>query len=314
MKTVSKDQLVSLQRVAEQHLQAGRAQAAIDELDRASEDLSSFPDLFRLKGIARLLQGNTTEAKLIFEQIEGCFGDNAEFLNVYGVALRREKDLAKAQEIYERALDIKPEQPALLSNYGNLLIDIGQNNKAREVLNKALKIAPNHSDAVQNLARLDRTQVRAESSPAEENADSKSSIQDLLYPNDEQAATDWLQLAANSQREKNYKEAIQFCQKSINARPDLSAAYQLAGEALLRLDDRESAEKLLLYAALIGEADADTLSNLGGLLAAKGNGQLAAILLKRALSNQPQHQAAKQNLERLEAVVAAGNYSNRPIV
>ena len=314
MKTVSKDQLVSLQRVAEQHLQAGRAQAAIDELDRASEDLSSFPDLFRLKGIARLLQGNTTEAKLIFEQIEGCFGDNAEFLNVYGVALRREKDLAKAQEIYERALDIKPEQPALLSNYGNLLIDIGQNNKAREVLNKALKIAPNHSDAVQNLARLDRTQVRAESSPAEENADSKSSIQDLLYPNYEQAATDWLQLAANSQREKNYKEAIQFCQKSINARPDLSAAYQLAGEALLRLDDRESAEKLLLYAALIGEADADTLSNLGGLLAAKGNGQLAAILLKRALSNQPQHQAAKQNLERLEAVVAAGNYSNRPIV
>ena len=314
MKTVSKDQLVSLQRVAEQHLQAGRAQAAIDELDRASEDLSSFPDLFRLKGIARLLQGNTTEAKLIFEQIEGCFGDNAEFLNVYGVALRREKDLAKAQEIYERALDIKPEQPALLSNYGNLLIDIGQNNKAREVLNKALKIAPNHSDAVQNLARLDRTQVRAESSPAEENTDSKSSIQDLLYPNDEQAATDWLQLAANSQREKNYKEAIQFCQKSINARPDLSAAYQLAGEALLRLDDRESAEKLLLYAALIGEADADTLSNLGGLLAAKGNGQLAAILLKRALSNQPQHQAAKQNLERLEAVVAAGNYSNRPIV
>ena len=313
MKTVSKDQLVSLQRVAN-NICKWPGSSCIDELDRASEDLSSFPDLFRLKGIARLLQGNTTEAKLIFEQIEGCFGDNAEFLNVYGVALRREKDLAKAQEIYERALDIKPEQPALLSNYGNLLIDIGQNNKAREVLNKALKIAPNHSDAVQNLARLDRTQVRAESSPAEENADSKSSIQDLLYPNDEQAATDWLQLAANSQREKNYKEAIQFCQKSINARPDLSAAYQLAGEALLRLDDRESAEKLLLYAALIGEADADTLSNLGGLLAAKGNGQLAAILLKRALSNQPQHQAAKQNLERLEAVVAAGNYSNRPIV
>ena len=107
MEPISKDQLVSLQHAAEQHLHAGRAQAAIDELDRASEDLSSFPDLFRLKGIARLVQGNSTEAKLIFEQLEGCFGDNAEFLNVYGVALRREKDLAKAQEIYERGLDIK---------------------------------------------------------------------------------------------------------------------------------------------------------------------------------------------------------------
>jgi Flp pilus assembly protein TadD len=314
MKPISKDQLVSLQRAAEQHLQAGRAQAAIDELDRASEDLSSFPDLFRLKGIARLVQGNSTEAKLIFEQLEGCFGDNPEFLNVYGVALRREKDLTKAQEIYERGLDIKPEEPALLSNYGNLLIDIGKNSEARNVLNKALSVAPNHADAVQNLARLDRTQVQRQSSASQESSDTNTSVQEILYSNDEQAATDWLQLAANSQREKNYDETIQFCKKSINSRPDFSSAYQLAGEALLRSGDKEKAEKLLLYSALIGEADTDTLSNLGGLLATNGHCQLAAILLKRALSNQPEHQAAKQNLERLESLIASGNYNQKSIV
>ena len=76
VKPISKDQLITLQRAAEQHLHAGRAQAAIDELDRASEDLSAFPDLFRL-GDRTSIQGNSTEAKLIFEQLEGRFGDNA---------------------------------------------------------------------------------------------------------------------------------------------------------------------------------------------------------------------------------------------
>ena len=68
-----------------------------------------------------------------------------------------------------------------------------------------MSIAPNHSDAVQNLARLDRTQVQTQSSNSDKQIDSKSTIKDVLYPNDEQAATDWL-LAANSQREKNYSK------------------------------------------------------------------------------------------------------------
>jgi tetratricopeptide (TPR) repeat protein len=316
MEPISKVALGSLQRAAEKHLQAGRAQAAIDELDRASEDLSSFPDLFRLKGIARLLQGNSTEAKFIFDQLEGCFGDNPEFLNVYGVALRREKDLVKSKEIYERGLDIKPNEPALLSNYGNLLIDIGKNDEARDILNKALSIAPNHSDAVQNLARLDRTQVNSQSQHEPLNSENnlKNSINKVLYSNDDQAATDWLQLAASSQRDKNYTETVQFCKKSIDSRPDLSAAYQLAGEALLRLDNVQDAERLLLYSALIGEANADTLSNLGGILATNGHCQLAVILLKRALSNQPQHQAAKQNLEHLESLIQSGKYKSKSII
>ena len=133
-----------------------RPQAAVDELDRASEDLISYPHLYKLKGIARLLQGNSTEARLIFDQLEGCFGDDPEFLNTYGVILRRERDLSKASEIYKRGLDINPNEPALLSNYGNLLIDLNKFNEANTVLKKAIEIAPEHKDARQNLVRLDR--------------------------------------------------------------------------------------------------------------------------------------------------------------
>ena len=103
-------------------------------------------------------------------------------------------------------------------------------------------------------------------------------------------------------------------QKINNARPDFSAAYQLAGEAYLQSGDKKSAEKLLLYSALIGEADTDTISNLGGILASYGHCELAAILLKRALSNQPEHQAAKHNLERLESAIASGKYNKKSII
>ena len=66
--TASKDAIYALQKKAEEHIRIGQSQAAIDELDRASEDLTSYPDLYKLKGIARLLQGNSTEARLIFDQ------------------------------------------------------------------------------------------------------------------------------------------------------------------------------------------------------------------------------------------------------
>ena len=69
----------------------------------------------------------------------------------------------------------------------------------------------------------------------------------------------------------------------------ISSAYQLAGEAYLQSGDKENSERLLLYSALIGEADADTLSNLGGILASKGYCHLGVNLLKRALTNQPEH-------------------------
>lgn len=316
MKEISTEQLRTLQQLAEEHLQAGRSQEAIDELDRASEDLSTFPDLFRLKGIARLIQGNSTEARLIFDQLEGCFGDSPDFLNVYGVALRRERDLNKSKEIYERGLDLKPDEPALLSNYGNLLIDLGKLKEAKSVLNKALKIVPSYTDALQNMARLERSQV--ETLPYN-NIKANDIIQDqgediLSNDRDELAASDWLNLAATAQRDQNLEEALIFAQKALEAQPDLAAACKLAGEVLIKLNRIKEAERLLLFGALLGESDADTLSNIGGLTAGQGHAKLAHVLLKRVLNMQPEHQAAKENLAKLTKQVRLGNYKAKPLI
>ena len=67
-----------------------KLQSAIDELNRGSEDLSEYPGYID-SSPSLPLQGENTEARLIVEQLEGSFGDDPEFLNIFGVALRRKK-------------------------------------------------------------------------------------------------------------------------------------------------------------------------------------------------------------------------------
>tara|TARA_B100000674_G_scaffold498996_1_gene540880 strand:+ start:3893 stop:4840 length:948 start_codon:yes stop_codon:yes gene_type:complete len=304
--SVSAEQIKALHAKAESYLVAGNAQAAIDELDRASEDLSAYPTLWRLKGVAKLIQGNNTEAKLIFEQLEGSFGDNPEFLNHFGVVLRRESDFIKAKEVYERGLELSSNEPALLSNYGNLLIDLGDFQKADDVLQKAIKIAPNHKDARQNLVRLEKVKGSSQRNKNESDISKTSSSKDSFQNYDKEAAADWLKLASTAQKEKNYQEALLFAQKAIRAQPDFSAACKLAGEILICLGKKSEAERLLLYGILLGEDDPSTITNLGALAAGRGEGQLALILLDRVLGIHPENQAAKNNMETVRRNLSDG--------
>ena len=294
----SRELIDKLQKRAEEHIRNGNSQAAVDELDRASEDLISYPHLFKLKGVARLLQGNSTEARLIFDQLEGCFGDDAEFLNTYGVILRRERNLPKAVEVYKRGLEIRPDEPAILSNYGNILIDLNKFEEANVILNKAIQIAPDHKDARQNLARLNRCKGQSSESNKENNIindanniNNSNGLAALTFK-DQEAASDWLNLAAIAQREQNLEEALMFAQKSLEAQPDLSAAYKLAGEVLFAMNRRDEAERMLMYGVILGEDDDNSVSNIACIAALKGNGKLAFTLYNRVLANSPEHQSA----------------------
>jgi Flp pilus assembly protein TadD len=315
--TVKQDQIIRIQSLAEELIRSGNSQGAIDELDRASENLSAYPLLYRLKGVARLMQGNTTEARLIFEELEGCFGDNAEFLNVFGVALRRERDFQRAKEVYERGIELNPDQPAILSNYGNLLIDLGSYSEAKIALEKAITIAPNHKDAKQNLARLERLSISTQEFGPTTTTKIKAT---KTLPNDPhdltnnaEAASDWLKLGAVAFREKKFEESLLFARKAIQAQPDMAAACKLAGEVLISLNRHSEAERLLLYGTLLGEDDVDTLSNLGGIAATNGFSDLAKLLLERAIALQPEHKISKENLNRLDSKISAGSYKSRPL-
>lgn len=308
--------LEAIEKKSQELIALGKAQEAIDLLDRVSEDLSGYPGLYRLKGVARLLQGSNTEARMIFEEVEGTFGDDPLFLNMFGVALRRERDLGRAREIYQRALEIQPDEPALLSNYGNLLIDLGQLDDARQQLEKALALAPAHRDARQNLARLEQQLGGVSDSmtgPIPGTASAIVSPPAVSDAEKDEAAADWLKLAALAQRDGNQEEAISFARKAIEIKPDLAPAYKLAGEVMAALGRFDQAEQALLYGILLGDPDAHSLTNLGGVCASRGQVSLARILLNKVLAMQPQHKVARQNLDLINKRQVSGSESDRPL-
>ena len=313
MTKTTPNQIDQLQKRAEELIQQGHSQEAIDELDRTSEDLMSYPHLYRLKGIARLLQGNSTEARLIFDQLEGCFGDDPEFLNTFGVILRRERDLSKAAETYRRGIELAPNEPALLSNYGNLLIDLNKLDEAESLLKKAIAIAPDHKDARQNLVRLDRCRGQIDSPNAslqntQFQAKKSNEKLTILTQKDEEAGSDWLNLAAISQRDKDFEEALMFTRKAIEAQPDFSLAYKVAGEVLFALNRRDEAERMLMYGVILGEDDDNSISNLACISAQRGHGKLANVLFNRVLAKSPEHQVSVKNLKHLHQEVLNDRY------
>jgi Flp pilus assembly protein TadD len=82
---------------------------------------------------------------------------------------------------------------------------------------------------------------------------------------------------------------------------------------MVALGQREKAEQALLYGALLGEPDADTLCNLGAICAHRGQFRLAQLLLQKVLHLQPQHKAALQNLERIRQHKAASKGTSNPL-
>ena len=105
-----------------------------------------------------------------------------------------------------------------------------------------------------------------------------------------------------------------FARKAFEAQPDFSLAYKVAGEVLLSLNRREEAERMLMYGIILGEEDEDSISNLGGIAAQRGNGKLAYILFNRVLAKSPEHQISTKNLELLKQEVSSQRYKLEPVV
>ena len=74
---------------------------------------------------------------------------------MYAAILRRSNLLARAQEVFLRALEISPDSKEISNNYSNLLIDQEKYDEAIEILTKILKNNPEYSDAKLNLAKAE---------------------------------------------------------------------------------------------------------------------------------------------------------------
>ena len=119
-----------------------------------------------------------------------------------------------------------------MSNYGNILIDLNKFEEANVILNKAIQIAPDHKDATKLLDLIGAkdkavNQTKRININDANNINNSNGLAALTFK-DQEAASDWLNLAAIAQREQS-KRSPHVCTKITEAQPDLSAAYKLAG-------------------------------------------------------------------------------------
>ncbi|HXM78129.1 MAG TPA: tetratricopeptide repeat protein, partial [Thermoanaerobaculia bacterium] len=136
---------------------------------RASEALALLPadasrddaDGLDVRGVALAQTGRTAEARQAFERALGKDPHNAVVMRHLAMLCLREKDAAAAKGWFEKALAVLPGQPSALTGLGLAQAALGDEPSAYESWTKALAADPRQYDALYNRAvlagRLGRT-------------------------------------------------------------------------------------------------------------------------------------------------------------
>ncbi len=99
-------------------------------------------------------QGNISEAAKYYHYfINQGFNDHRVFSN-YGVILKNLGKLKKAEVLYRKAIEIKPDYAFAHLNLGNILEDLGDLQEAELSTRKAIEIKPDYADAHSNLGNI----------------------------------------------------------------------------------------------------------------------------------------------------------------
>lgn len=133
------------------------AQYIAEARNRYVQLLNARPDdpqiLFCL-GTSYLMAGESAMAWMILERLHDKADATFDALNNIGVAYRQQHHNAQAMRWYEKALELKPDEPDVLANLTSLHVNEGHPEKGIPHGEKCLSIRPDHPQAIWNLALL----------------------------------------------------------------------------------------------------------------------------------------------------------------
>lgn len=135
---------------------AGRPEAALAYLRRASELRPGNPALINSLALACLKTGNLSEAE---RQLQGCLRRHPAFAPAWytlGVVKRQQGDTHAALTAYERLLTLDPSHAEAWANLGRLRERLNQLRAASEAVERSLAIDPGNV-----MARLTAAQIEA---------------------------------------------------------------------------------------------------------------------------------------------------------
>ncbi len=257
-------------------------------------------------------------------QIKERFLDSYSFLRA-GMANERTGNYPGAVRIYERGLDVEPENVELLNALGFSLFQQGKSDEAVTALEKALTVDPLHAKAHNNmaLALIDlgelelaeahyRESLAIEPQPAifndlgfvlerqgmfDEAVEQYRAALEL----DPESASARYNLGASLAREGEFEEAERHLRVALEQKPNTQTHTGL-GVVLMQLGRLEDAAAQLQSAIEADASNAAAYDHLGTIQIARGDLEAAAATYRDLTRNRPSaaaHRELAQVLERL---------------
>ena len=196
------------------------------------------------------------------------------------------REYEEALSEYDRALELRPDDPSTLYNKGTTLADLHRHEDALATFNRALELRPGHPSTLYNRGILLRKLGRQE----EALADYDRSLE--LRPDHPDTLMNRGNVLGDLRR---YQEALGDYNRSLTLRPDDPTALMNRGITLVNLQHRDEALADFNRSLELRPDDPDALMNRGSTLHQLGRDEDAFADHNRSLELRPDDPATLNN-------------------
>ena len=250
----------------------GQGDRARDYADRGLK-LQPSAALYERRGMAYELLGDLRAARADLEQASKLDARPTSALLQLGRILREQGELQAAVLAFHGAAQRNPRESEAWLGSGICRSAIGDRSGARADLERAEELAPARAEPLIALGDLDAAERNWESAERRYRAATR------LHP---ELAIGWVKLGNTLMHRGQVSIAAGAFRSAIEHAPQLAAAHNGLGAALLAQDDLKGAQPELEQAAKLDEKDPNPLLNLARLHRQLGDESAAAEALAQA--------------------------------
>ena len=171
-----------------------------------------------------------SEALKLYEKIIQIHPENFEANSNLGTIFAQNNNLDKAIKLWEKAIEINPNDYGVHNNLGLTYVRIGKNNKAIKYLEKAIKLNPNDSNSFSNLGFA--LNQLGEHEKAKKNLLKSISINPNNYMAHYNLGNLYKRFNEIEKSEKCYKVALKIAPKFLNSYINLMNLYERSNQDL----------------------------------------------------------------------------------
>jgi tetratricopeptide (TPR) repeat protein len=243
-------------------------------------------------GVALFQHGYLEQAAESFKQVIAAKPDDPEGYYNLGTLNLRRNDFQQARQYLEQALKLRPNYPEAWNNLGMMAAQQGHAEEAIQNFQQSLLLRPGYAIALVNLGNVYRRQGRFDK--AQECLSHALEIQ----PDDPEVNYSLGMLYA---QQNQLQSAAEYLRKAIELRPDYPEALNNLGVLFVREQNYSEAEAQFRTCIRDVPSFDQSYLNLARLYAIRGEKEKAREVLLDLLRMQPEHPAARQALEMLQA-------------